>query len=170
MKRKSIIAVLLLGIAGLLTSCGSDDETILVKSITLSQVTATIEVGENAKLTVKVIPSDAEIPAVTWTSSNEAVADVNSSGRVTANADGICTITCSATDGSEVKAECQVKVQKDNSGTIDGRDYVDLWLPSGTLWATCNVGASSPEEYGDYFAWGETKSKSTYDWNMYFFL
>lgn len=35
---------------------------------------------------------------------------------------------------------------------IDG--YVDLGLPSGTLWATCNVGASSPEEYGDHFAWG----------------
>ena len=35
-------------------------------------------------------------------------------------------------------------------------DWVDLGLPSGTLWATCNVGASSPEEYGDYFAWGET--------------
>ena len=35
-------------------------------------------------------------------------------------------------------------------------EWVDLGLPSGTLWATCNVGASSPEEYGDYFAWGET--------------
>lgn len=34
--------------------------------------------------------------------------------------------------------------------------YIDLGLPSGTLWATCNVGASKPEEYGDYFAWGET--------------
>ena len=34
------------------------------------------------------------------------------------------------------------------------REYVDLRLPSGTLWATCNVGANAPEEYGDYFAWG----------------
>ena len=36
-------------------------------------------------------------------------------------------------------------------------EYVDLGLPSGTLWATCNVGANSPEEFGDYFAWGETE-------------
>jgi hypothetical protein len=35
-------------------------------------------------------------------------------------------------------------------------DFIDLGLPSGTLWATCNVGAISAEEYGDYFAWGET--------------
>ncbi|MBE6332934.1 MAG: hypothetical protein E7070_11690 [Bacteroidales bacterium] len=42
---------------------------------------------------------------------------------------------------------------------IDANDhgYVDLGLPSGTLWATCNVGASEPEEYGDYFAWAETE-------------
>ena len=49
----------------------------------------------------------------------------------------------------------------------EGFDWVDLGLPSGTLWATCNVGASKPEEYGDYFAWGETKPKSTYDWSTY---
>jgi hypothetical protein len=41
-------------------------------------------------------------------------------------------------------------------------------LPSGTLWATCNVGANSLEEYGDYFAWGETTPKSTYNWSTYF--
>ena len=41
--------------------------------------------------------------------------------------------------------------------TIDGHEYVDLGLPSGTLWASCNVGATKPEEYGLYFAWGETK-------------
>ena len=48
-------------------------------------------------------------------------------------------------------------------------EYVDLGLPSGTLWATCNVGANSPEEYGDYFAWGETKPKSDYSWRSTYF-
>ena len=48
------------------------------------------------------------------------------------------------------------------SGTIDGHEYVDLGLPSGLLWATCNVGANRPEYYGDYFAWGETCVKSNY--------
>ena len=42
-------------------------------------------------------------------------------------------------------------------------EWVDLGLPSGLRWATFNVGASSPEEYGDYFAWGETTTKSSYD-------
>ena len=45
-------------------------------------------------------------------------------------------------------------------------EYVDLGLPSGTLWATTNIGATSPEDYGDYFAWGETTTKS--DWETYF--
>ena len=40
--------------------------------------------------------------------------------------------------------------------TPDPHEYVDLDLPSGTLWATCNVGADNPEDFGDYFAWGET--------------
>ncbi len=46
-------------------------------------------------------------------------------------------------------------------------DYVDLGLPSGLLWATCNVGANSPGEYGDYFAWGETTPKDVYNWSTY---
>ena len=45
---------------------------------------------------------------------------------------------------------------------IDGHAYVDLGLPSGLLWATCNVGAKASEEYGDNFAWGETVTKDTY--------
>jgi hypothetical protein len=44
---------------------------------------------------------------------------------------------------------------------------IDLGLPSGTKWSCCNVGASKPEEYGDHFAWGETKPKTTYDWSTY---
>ena len=46
-------------------------------------------------------------------------------------------------------------------------EWVDLGLPSGTLWATMNVGASAPEEYGDYFAWGETAPKEVYSWETY---
>ncbi len=46
-------------------------------------------------------------------------------------------------------------------------DWVDLGLPSGTLWATCNIGASNPEEYGDYFAWGETEPKDIYNMDTY---
>ena len=51
--------------------------------------------------------------------------------------------------------------------TANTHEWVDLGLPSGTLWATCNVGASAPEEYGDYFAWGETAPKDYYDWSTY---
>ena len=46
-------------------------------------------------------------------------------------------------------------------------EFVDLGLPSGTLWATINVGANAPEEYGDYFAWGEISPKDYYDWSNY---
>ncbi|MBO6027409.1 MAG: hypothetical protein J6P73_09215 [Bacteroidales bacterium] len=53
------------------------------------------------------------------------------------------------------------------NGSFNGHDYLDLGLPSGTLWATCNVGANAPEEYGDYFAWGETTPKATCDWSTY---
>ena len=53
------------------------------------------------------------------------------------------------------------------TGTLNGYDWVDLGLPSGTRWATCNVGASTPEGYGDYFAWGETTAKTSYNWSTY---
>ncbi|MBQ6192177.1 MAG: hypothetical protein IJK51_07760 [Bacteroidaceae bacterium] len=46
-------------------------------------------------------------------------------------------------------------------------EWVDLGLPSGTLWATCNIGADSPEEKGDYFAWGETETKTGNNWANY---
>ena len=53
------------------------------------------------------------------------------------------------------------------TGNIIGRNYVELGLPSGTKWATDNVGAAVPEGYGDYFAWGETSTKETYNRSTY---
>lgn len=51
------------------------------------------------------------------------------------------------------------------TGEIQGHEWVDLGL--SVKWATCNVGAESPEDYGDYYAWGETTTKSDYDWDTY---
>jgi uncharacterized protein (TIGR02145 family) len=66
---------------------------------------------------------------------------------------------------------CHAQVGKNSSSAEDNHSYVDLGLPSGTLWATCNIGANSPEEYGDYFAWGETKGyssgKTDFVWDTY---
>lgn len=53
-------------------------------------------------------------------------------------------------------------VSSSNNRICTINEYVDLGLPSGLKWATCNVGASSPEDYGDYYAWGETTTKSSY--------
>lgn len=52
-------------------------------------------------------------------------------------------------------------------GQKNGHDYVDLGLPSGTKWATANIGASVPEDYGNYYAWGETEIKEDYSWSTY---
>lgn len=53
------------------------------------------------------------------------------------------------------------------TGYINGHGYVDLGL--SVKWATCNVGASSPESYGNYYAWGETSTKSDYSSDSYIY-
>ena len=123
-----------------------------VSSITLSETSIVLEPDATQRLTATILPADADNKSVTWSSSDENVATVIN-GLVIAIAEGIATITCSANDGSGVKATCTVKVRIDHS---DDYAYVNLGLSSGTLWATMNVGANSPENYGDWFAWGET--------------
>ena len=118
----------------------------LVTSITLNETSLSLNSGDTHTLTATVSPSDATDKGITWSSSNTGVATVDANGLVTAIAAGTCTITATAKDGSGVVATCVVTVHA----------YVDLGLPSGTLWATCNIGANKPTNYGYYFAWGET--------------
>ena len=77
-------------------------------------------------------------------------------------------------DGAVTIADASILIAQLNdthTGTYNGHDYVDLGLPSGTLWATCNVGASSPEETGCFYAWGEVtgscEGKDRYSWSTY---
>ena len=53
--------------------------------------------------------------------------------------------------------------------TVPVIEWIDLGLPSGLLWATCNVGANAPEENGGYYAWGETTTKAIYSWDTYLY-
>lgn len=135
--------------------------TQLVESITLSSSRLLMGMYAEQRLVPTVLPADAEDVTLTWTSSDENVAEVSKSGLVYTVGYGRCTITATANDGSGVKAECVIIVEPPH-------EYVDLGLPSGTLWATCNVGADNPEDYGYYFAWGEVEPKSNYDWSTYF--
>ncbi len=68
---------------------------------------------------------------------------------------------------SDTTFTANFEVRKDSAGIENGHAYVDLGLPSGLLWATCNVGAENPEDYGNYYAWGETETKDNYDWSTY---
>ena len=61
--------------------------------------------------------------------------------------------------GKEVSVTTKARTYK------DGYEYIDLGL--SVKWATCNVGASKPQDYGDYFAWGETEPKEIYNWSTY---
>ncbi|MBR6310757.1 MAG: hypothetical protein IKR52_06110, partial [Paludibacteraceae bacterium] len=61
-----------------------------------------------------------------------------------------------AQDTLVVNRDCAKGVQLIKTGDYNGHAYVDLGLPSGLKWATSNVGAANPWDYGDYFAWGET--------------
>ena len=57
--------------------------------------------------------------------------------------------------------------QSDEATIVSEPEAIDLGLPSGLKWASFNLGASKPEEYGDYFAWGETTPKDEYNWDTY---
>jgi len=140
----------------------------VVSSIRLNKKEVYIIVGDNDSIIAtplncggKALPIN-----VSWYSSDENIAKIAGDGKVTAVGSGTCTIT--ATDGL-IESICKVIVVEDENELYnelyDGHEYVDLGL--SVKWATCNVGASKPEEYGDYFAWGETEPKTDYSWSTY---
>ena len=103
----------------------------------------------NGDREVNIADVNAVIDVILGNGSN-AAADVNSDGEISvADVNVLIDIIL----GSDMEPE--------------QHEWVDLGLPSGTLWATCNVGADAPEEYGGHFAWGETETKDFYAWTTY---
>ncbi len=124
-------------------------EFVPVASVSLDKTTLELNSGETYQLTASVSPSNATAPDVRWVSSDSSVATVDAEGLVAAEGAGSATITAYGSSG--VSASCKVVVVK--KPVPDGA--VDLGL--SVYWATCNIGANAPEEYGDCYAWGETE-------------
>ena len=146
--------------------------TVDVQSITLNKTAIELEEGQTYQLSATVLPSNATDKTVTWSSSNNSVASVTNAsesgadgsvggvgGTVVAVQAGNATITASCGGKS---ASCTVTVTAKPVVEV-----VDLGLPSGLKWRGWNVGASKPEEYGDYYAWGEKTTKTDYVWSTY---
>lgn len=143
-------------ISALAAGCTSKDKTVPVSSVVLSESEIELMVGEKQSITAYISPYDATEQTVIWASSNASVAMVSSDGEVTAVALGTATISASC-EGKT--GECIINVITCKA--------VDLGL--SVKWADRNVGAKSPQDYGDYFAWGETEPKSEYTWATYKF-
>ena len=130
-----------------------------VTGVTLKRTSIKIIEGNSATLMATVTPSTAVDKSVTWTSSDPSVATVSAEGMVEAISAGTCTIEVTTNDGS-FTASCTVTV-------VDPTDIEAVDLGLSVKWASFNLGAFAPEEYGDYFAWGETEPKEDYSWSTY---
>jgi TonB family protein len=122
--------------------CNFDEEGTIIVDITVTPKGKVIKAEVNTKQTICANPNlrNAALAAARQTRFNEVEEVEEQKGTITYNFRLITKI----------------------SGKINGHEYIDLGLPSGLKWATCNVGALSPEEYGDYYAWGETEQKKDY--------
>ena len=141
---------------------------VAVQSITLDKTTLKLEVGQSAQLTATVLPENAHDKSVIWTTTDPHNAYVNG-GLVTGY--GVCeaTITATSVSNPQVMATCKVSIVAAGSGGGAEIEAVDLGLPSGLKWGSMNVGASKPEDYGNHYAWGEIKTKTSYTGSNYKF-
>lgn len=136
-----------------------------VTNVILDQFSIELNKGKSFKINATVIPENVTDASLVWTSSNEKVLKVEDNGNVIALTVGKATVTATSLYDSSKKASCEVNV----IDAANGYEYVDLALPSGILWATCNVGATTPSAYGNYYAWGETKTKDVYNTSNYIY-
>ena len=73
----------------------------------------------------------------------------------------------SANKGSTEEDATEAELNGDANRSVNGHKFIDLALPSGTLWAETNIGAKTAADDGDFFAWGETQAKEKYLWDTY---
>lgn len=142
---------------GKTATCDLTVSPLSVKELTVEPAELTLLIGETATLSATVTPAEASYKFA-WSSSNTTVATV-ADGVIAALSTGDVVITVAA--GGKT-ATCSLTVNDPSDPAYTDKYAVDLGLPSGTKWANMNVGATTPVEDGNYYAWGETATKETY--------
>lgn len=135
-------------------------EFVPVEGLSFEDKPVIIVAGESCASPVLTIsPANATDRNVLWLSSDESVAKVAADGTVSGIAAGSTTIVAYASNG--LSAEFPVTVKSANIKPVD--------MGLSVKWAPYNLGASTPEASGGYYAWGETEAKSNYDWSTYLY-
>ena len=129
-----------------------------VTGVSLDREVLEMAPGDAVRLTATVLPEDASHKAVVWSCADSYVASVSEAGVVTARGIGSTTVTVHTVDGN-YSASCRVEVAPWRPEAVD----LGLSVP----WASCNVGATRPTEYGGYFAWGEVQPKQKDSFGQY---
>ena len=136
-----------------------------VDLLKLSTYSLNLQVGETGNVVITscsgeqylVATSDASVATVSVDKSTNTI-------KVRAVGAGTCDVTVNDSGTGETAT---VAVTVTNGSDMSPGEAIDLGLPSGTLWASCNVGATKPEEYGLYFAWGELEARNNFEWDTY---
>lgn len=161
---KTFVKLILSAIAMmfLALSCSKEPSQpkVAVNGVTISPEVIDIEIGDQKPLTVTVFPSDATNKNISFSSSRESVATVSQDGIVEAVSAGKAIVTVTTEDG-KYKANCTVTVN------AAYQELIDLGL--SVKWASCNLGATKPEDYGGYYQWAGledvTDKSICLDWN-----
>lgn len=152
--------------AGSITASCEVEACIPVSSITLNETKLELMRMEARALNATIEPENASNKDVVWSSSDSNIAQVRDDGYVYAKGAGTAVITAKA---GNVSVECSVKVEEIPDNVVDlgielnredGGKYIVLYRDT-------NLGATAPEESGDFYAWGETQTKSDYSWVTY---
>ena len=138
------------------------------KPLTLSSDNVVVDYGSSATVNISSGYGPYDI-----TCSDENIVGVSLNGtqlNITGKAVGTAVVTVTDTATGYTK-DINVAVNKKQAASLCPDNHhphlIDLGLPSGTKWACCNVGATAPEDYGGYYAWGETEEKNYYDSSTY---
>ena len=148
----------------------SSGSAVPVESVTLNVHELQLTVNQQYQLIPTVLPENATEKGVVYSSTvSGSKLYIDTNGKITALAACEATITVRCKDNAYKYDTCHVIVT-DGSGSGSGSggdEAVDLGLPSGLKWRSMNVGASKPEDYGNYYAWAETSPKSSYTSSNY---
>lgn len=148
---------------------GTTSSTISKASRTLSWTSKpnSLDMGETGTLTATPSAGSGD-GTITYTSSDTSIASINGS-TITAQGVGTATITANITAGNNYLSATTSYTITCINPYIDGHKYVDLGLPSGTLWATMNVGATSETDYGNYYKYGSGATQYRADTSLSFY-